>query len=770
MHCDVSDGIAQLKKYSYFCHGFERHGFFACMGCVGLSIYHAISISIISISMDALKTGAVLQNGKYRIERVLGQGGFGITYLAMQTNLGRLVTVKEFFMKGLCGRDETTSQVSVPSTGSRDAVLRFRSKFVKEAQTIARLDCEHIIRIYDVFEEYGTAYYVMDYIAGGSLSDRVRDNGPMDWQAAIRYVCQVAEALGYIHSRHINHLDIKPANILVDDRGQAVVIDFGVSKRYDAEGTQTSTTPVGLSHGYAPLEQYKDGGVSSLSPQSDIYALGATLYYLLTAVVPPDATTLLTEDFPAGALTDRHVPPAVIAVVRKAMSLLPKDRYQSAGEMAAALASVVGDEATVVDGGKQHPAASVPQGSAVRWQWKRAALMLVLECLMVNVWTSFTGAHSFWDSLRIIWNGYTSPDLPEVYFTVAGWGFTAIVFVVVGWLLFCYRNIFLHLFARYAAFVSIFAFSPFVWLVRPADTGDVYGLDTHTAFFALALLSAFAFALPLSIGKDSFLKTVRQHWIQATVAVLAYVFCLCLCIRANDKFVGGQRLESVDLGLSVNWAATGIEHFYENKGFDSYPSYGFSDENYEKVMDEGDMFCEARGLEEVHGRHPVVFMDVPQVPCRLTVLPFNGKCTDNNTITRYWGRGWRMPTKKEMQELVDKCTWTWSNEYYGYRVTGKNGHSIFLRASGRLSLEEIPRKVPADGRQEGDREYCGRLDDSSVAGYYLTGDITKGGDGHLQVNFLHMVKPDGSRANVKIEHVDVDRLSYCLSIRPVCDK
>lgn len=263
--------------------------------------------------MNALKTNAVLQNGKYRIEGVLGQGGFGITYLASQVALNRKVTIKEFFMKELCNRDEQTSQVSVPSMGSVDTVARFRAKFVKEAQTIAALNNPHIIHIHDIFEENGTAYYVMDYLSGGSLSDLVQRDGVLAEATALGYIRQVADALSYIHARNINHLDIKPSNVLIDGNGNAVVIDFGLSKRYDETGSQTSTTPVGISHGFAPLEQYQPGGVSTFSPTTDIYSLGATLYKLLSGQTPPNATALLDADLDLSRLSASSSTKAAIA-------------------------------------------------------------------------------------------------------------------------------------------------------------------------------------------------------------------------------------------------------------------------------------------------------------------------------------------------------------------------------------------------------------------------------------------------------------------------
>ena len=244
-----------------------------------------------------LREGALLQSGRYRIERVLGQGGFGITYLAKQTSLLRDVAIKEFFMRELCDRNYATSQVSVGSVGSREIVERFRNKFIKEAQNIAQLKHRNIVSVIDIFEENGTAYYVMEYVPGGSLADRVK-NGALPEPVAVHYIRQVASALELLHNKNMMHLDIKPGNILVDKDDKAVLIDFGLSKQYDGEGHQTSSTPVGISHGYAPLEQYKRGGVSAFSPAADIYSLGATLYKLVTSITPPEAGDIVNDGLP----------------------------------------------------------------------------------------------------------------------------------------------------------------------------------------------------------------------------------------------------------------------------------------------------------------------------------------------------------------------------------------------------------------------------------------------------------------------------------------
>lgn len=239
--------------------------------------------------MQHLQPNTTLQSGKYRIERVLGQGGFGITYLAEQVSLGRKVAIKEFFMKDLCGRGNDTRTVETPSTGSSKQVELYRRKFIKEARNLARLNHPNIISVLDVFEENGSVYYAMPFISGGSLQNYVNVEGTLSEMKAMKYIKQIASALKYMHEEeHICHYDVKPANILLDDKGNAILIDFGISKNYDAAGHETTTTPIGLSEGYAPIEQYQQD-VEEFSPASDVYALGATLYFLLHGKSPVSA-------------------------------------------------------------------------------------------------------------------------------------------------------------------------------------------------------------------------------------------------------------------------------------------------------------------------------------------------------------------------------------------------------------------------------------------------------------------------------------------------
>lgn len=287
-----------------------------------------------------LKPGSHLQGGKYKIIRTLGQGGFGITYEAEQVLLKRKVALKEFFMKDCCERDETTSNVTVGTGSQKALVAKFKDKFIREAQMMAGMNHPNIVRVIDVFEENGTAYYVMEAHDGGSLKDKVEKEGPMTESQAVKYIKQVADALAYIHSRNTVHLDVKPSNVLLDENGDAVLIDFGISKHYDKSGEQTSSTPVGISKGYAPLEQSRDGDVSQFSPATDIYALGATLYYLVSGLTPPEAS-IIYED---GLSRPRGIPNRLWKTIEKAMQPRRKDRPQDI----AGFLSVLGDQDTTI--------------------------------------------------------------------------------------------------------------------------------------------------------------------------------------------------------------------------------------------------------------------------------------------------------------------------------------------------------------------------------------------------------------------------------------
>lgn len=292
-----------------------------------------------------LSSESSLQGGRYRIVRMLGSGGFGITYLGTQTGLERNIVIKEFFMTDYCLRDEYSNLITVPTVSNVEFVERFKDKFLKEARHIAQLKHPNIVNIIDVFEENGTAYYVMDFIEGGSLVEKVQREGSLPENVAKRYILQIADALNYIHQRFMNHLDVKPGNIMLSRNDNAILIDFGLSKQYDSQtGHQTSTTPVGISHGYAPMEQYKEGGVSEFSPETDIYSLGATLYYLLTGARPPVSQEINEDGLPLDQLKAKNISWPTISAIINAMKPRRKERTHDINTFIAELnAGIEGD-------------------------------------------------------------------------------------------------------------------------------------------------------------------------------------------------------------------------------------------------------------------------------------------------------------------------------------------------------------------------------------------------------------------------------------------
>ena len=250
----------------------------------------------------ALPVGTVLRspNREYRIEQVLGVGGFGITYKVSATLVYQNVpiftyfAVKEHFLKDACERDTGAADV-VCSRPSQARVEESRKDFLSEARRLNALSgqSDNIVPVSEVFEANNTVYYVMEYLDGGSLRDLVKVGGVLPEQRALGIIEQVARAVAFLHEHRINHLDLKPDNIMfktvADGSKKPVIIDFGLAKHYDQNGRPTSTVRVqGCSDGYAPVEQY--AGLNAFAPQADVYALGAMLYYMLVGRDPVIAT------------------------------------------------------------------------------------------------------------------------------------------------------------------------------------------------------------------------------------------------------------------------------------------------------------------------------------------------------------------------------------------------------------------------------------------------------------------------------------------------
>lgn len=292
-------------------------------------------------SQQVLAVGTELTGTSYTyvIQQILGQGGFGITYLAsvkLKGLLGTLnsdikVAIKEFFMKDYCSRDDNgTVTFSDNSKGSMS--LRYAKKFVKEAIHLSKLNHPNIVKVVESFEHNNTSYYVMEYLEGKSLDDHVIDKLGLSEYEAITFIRQIGSALSYMHSHELLHMDVKPKNVMLKDN-QCILIDFGLAKQYDEQGQPESSTGLGAgTPGYAPLEQINYNGDKGFAPTIDVYALGATLYKLLTAKTPPPASVILNDGFDKKELEDIDVSKDTIDVISMAMEPRKKDRIQSIDE------------------------------------------------------------------------------------------------------------------------------------------------------------------------------------------------------------------------------------------------------------------------------------------------------------------------------------------------------------------------------------------------------------------------------------------------------
>ena len=294
-----------------------------------------------------LPNGHLLQNGKYKLTQVVGQGGFGITYKGVwytevKGPLGTVQTevpvcIKEYFFKDYCYRDADSLAVCVHSATGKQLFDKFKEKLIKEARILSEVHHPYIVNVLEVFEEHNTAYIAMEYIDGYSLKSLLGKEGMLPEQQAIRYIRQIGEALQFVHEKSILHLDVKPSNILIDKQGNARLIDFGVSKRYDIEQEETSTTLLTLSKGFAAIEQYDNEGIQQFSPCPDIYSLGATLYNLLTGKIPTESILRATRPLQRPRELNPAISEQTEAVILRAMQIIPADRYASIEELLAQL-------------------------------------------------------------------------------------------------------------------------------------------------------------------------------------------------------------------------------------------------------------------------------------------------------------------------------------------------------------------------------------------------------------------------------------------------
>lgn len=265
--------------------------------------------------------------GRYVIQEVLGQGGFGITYLGIDKLYGNKVAIKEYYPQKIAMRKaQYEDVVTVTSIEEKNNYDKGKKRFLDEAQVMARFNKnEGIVKILDFFEANNTAYIVMEYLEGITLKQYLGKYGVIQFRNLIEMMLPLLEALIEIHSQGLIHRDISPDNIMVQHNGKLKLMDFGAARDYTESGNKSLT--VILKPGYAPPEQYQTHGVQG--PWTDIYALCATIYKCLTGITPPDAIARVMDDkFKEPDQLDGKLSPDIKKILWKGMNIFPEERYQ----------------------------------------------------------------------------------------------------------------------------------------------------------------------------------------------------------------------------------------------------------------------------------------------------------------------------------------------------------------------------------------------------------------------------------------------------------
>ena len=315
-----------------------------CYGCMQMVTEdvcpHCGTAAADQNASDQLPVGTLLR-GQYLVGRVLGQGGFGITYIGLDTYLDEVVAIKEFFPTSAVNRDVSqTCSVQLNSSKVADTFAAGRDRFLREAKILAKLrGIPEIVDIRSMFPENNTAYIIMEYVRGIDLREYVRRRGgKLSVEETLKLLEPIAYALDMVHQEELVHRDVSPDNIMLQPKGRTKLLDFGASRGAgdaDADRDLTHSTEAILKHGFAPMEQYRSRG--NLGPWTDEYSFCATIYYCLTGKVPPEAPVRITDDEQPQwerieGLTERQR-----AALEKGMAMRAKDRFESMEKLHRAL-------------------------------------------------------------------------------------------------------------------------------------------------------------------------------------------------------------------------------------------------------------------------------------------------------------------------------------------------------------------------------------------------------------------------------------------------
>ena len=276
----------------------------------------------------ALKPGTILE-GKYLVGEMLGQGGFGITYIGFDLLLEQKVAIKEYYpmSTGMVSREGHSTVVWSSAMMGKTGTQKGFDSFLKEARKMAKLGgIPGVVGVKSVFIQNETAYIVMDFIEGETLLKKLQKNGPMDFDSCVKLMTPIMQALAEVHEHGIIHRDISPDNIMVRPDGKLILLDLGAAKDLDIQGNDGSvqSSQMVAKHGFSPIEQYSKSG--KVGPWTDIYAMAATIYYCCTGILPPPATDRTIDDTLACQPRLTH---AQFGILADCMRMRPQDRPQS---------------------------------------------------------------------------------------------------------------------------------------------------------------------------------------------------------------------------------------------------------------------------------------------------------------------------------------------------------------------------------------------------------------------------------------------------------
>ena len=286
----------------------------------------------------AVPLGTIL-DGRYLIGKVLGIGGFGITYLGYDLTLDYKVAVKEYLPSGFATRAEDHYKLTVTSSSQQKAYDEGLDKFLSEARTLAKFhNTPNIVSVQDFFKENNTAYFVMEYVDGESLKDFLdKTGGRISYEAASSILLPIMKALSQVHAHGVIHRDISPDNISITSTGDPKLLDFGAARSAYAENKSVSVI---LKHGLAPIEQYSNHG--KLGPWTDVYAMGATFYRCITGILPPESVERIHADsIRTPSSMGISIPQNAEMALMKALAVNPENRFESIDQFINALKSGV---------------------------------------------------------------------------------------------------------------------------------------------------------------------------------------------------------------------------------------------------------------------------------------------------------------------------------------------------------------------------------------------------------------------------------------------